>query len=165
MVAQNVVFGILAAVMVLAAWKVVTTQNVVRAVLYLVVVLAGAAAQFVLLSAEFIAICSSKSRSVSDCLVPFVVNWNESLAIVTPCWSTTSFHCASVIARPIFPVPPRISLARHRPASCAPWYGASASRSSIGTRTGTVALFGPRMHAIRCRPLATRFSWPSLSRT
>ena len=56
MVAQNVVFGILAAVMVLAAWKVVTTQNVVRAVLYLVVVLAGAAAQFVLLSSEFIAI-------------------------------------------------------------------------------------------------------------
>ena len=31
MVAQNVVFGILAAVMVLAGWKVVTTQNVVRA--------------------------------------------------------------------------------------------------------------------------------------
>ena len=56
MVAQNVVFGILAAVMVLAGWKVVTTQNVVRAVLYLVVVLAGAAAQFILLSAEFIAL-------------------------------------------------------------------------------------------------------------
>src|SRR5439155_23295335 len=55
-VAQNVVFGILAAVMVLAGWKVVTTQNVVRAVLYLVVVLAGAAAQFILLSAEFIAL-------------------------------------------------------------------------------------------------------------
>ena len=54
--AQNVVFGILAAVMVLAGWKVVTTQNVVRAVLYLVVVLAGAAAQFILLSAEFIAL-------------------------------------------------------------------------------------------------------------
>src|SRR5438874_13205037 len=42
--------------MILAGWKVVTTQNVVRAVLYLVVVLAGAAAQFVLLSSEFIAI-------------------------------------------------------------------------------------------------------------
>src|SRR5438094_209124 len=42
--------------MVLAGWKVVTTQNVVRAVLYLVVVLAGAAAQFILLSAEFIAL-------------------------------------------------------------------------------------------------------------
>jgi NADH-quinone oxidoreductase subunit J len=53
-VAQNVVFGILAAVMVIAAWKVVTTQNVVRAVLYLVVVLAGAGAQYLLLAQEFI---------------------------------------------------------------------------------------------------------------
>jgi len=53
-VAQNVVFGILAAVMVLSAWKVVTTQNVVRAVLYLVVVLAGAGAQYLLLAQEFI---------------------------------------------------------------------------------------------------------------
>ena len=56
MVVQNAVFGILAAVMILAGWKVVTTKNVVRAVLYLVVVLAGAAAQFILLSAEFIAL-------------------------------------------------------------------------------------------------------------
>ena len=54
MVAQNVVFGILAAVMVIAAWKVVTTKNVVRAVLYLVVVLAGAGAQYLLLASEFI---------------------------------------------------------------------------------------------------------------
>ena len=54
MVAQNVVFGILAAVMILAAWRVVTTQNVVRAVLYLVVVLAGAGAQYLLLAQEFI---------------------------------------------------------------------------------------------------------------
>jgi len=53
-VAQNVVFGILAAVMILAAWRVVTTQNVVRAVLYLVVVLAGAGAQYLLLAQEFI---------------------------------------------------------------------------------------------------------------
>jgi NADH-quinone oxidoreductase subunit J len=53
-VAQNVVFGILAAVMVIAAWKVVTTKNVVRAVLYLVVVLAGAGAQYLLLASEFI---------------------------------------------------------------------------------------------------------------
>ena len=56
MVAQNVVFGILAAVMVIAAWKVVTTKNVVRAVLYLVVVLAGVAGQFILLGNEFIGI-------------------------------------------------------------------------------------------------------------
>jgi NADH-quinone oxidoreductase subunit J len=55
-VAQNVVFGILAAVMVIAAWKVVTTKNVVRAVLYLVVVLAGVAGQFILLGNEFIGI-------------------------------------------------------------------------------------------------------------
>jgi NADH-quinone oxidoreductase subunit J len=53
-VAQNVVFGILAAVMIIAAWKVVTTKNVVRAVLYLVVVLAGAGAQYLLLASEFI---------------------------------------------------------------------------------------------------------------
>jgi NADH-quinone oxidoreductase subunit J len=53
-VAQNVVFGILAAVMIIAAWRVVTTQNVVRAVLYLVVVLAGAGAQYLLLAQEFI---------------------------------------------------------------------------------------------------------------
>ncbi len=54
MVAQNVVFGILAAVMIISAWKVVTTKNVVRAVLYLVVVLAGAGAQYLLLAQEFI---------------------------------------------------------------------------------------------------------------
>ena len=54
MVAQNVVFGILAAVMIISAWKVVTTKNVVRAVLYLVVVLAGAGALYLLLAQEFI---------------------------------------------------------------------------------------------------------------
>ncbi len=54
MVAQNVVFGILAAVMIISAWKVVTTKNVVLAVLYLVVVLAGAGAQYLLLAQEFI---------------------------------------------------------------------------------------------------------------
>jgi NADH-quinone oxidoreductase subunit J len=55
-VAQNVVFGILAAAMVVSAWKVVTVKNVVRAVLYLVVVLAGVGGQFLLLGAEFIGI-------------------------------------------------------------------------------------------------------------
>jgi NADH-quinone oxidoreductase subunit J len=54
MVFQNVVFGILAAAMVLAAWRLVTTQNVVRAALFLVVVLAGVAGQYVLLAAEFL---------------------------------------------------------------------------------------------------------------
>jgi NADH-quinone oxidoreductase subunit J len=54
-VAQNVFFGLIAAAMVLAALGVVTTKNIVHAALYLVVVLAGAAAQFILLGAEFIA--------------------------------------------------------------------------------------------------------------
>jgi len=56
MVVQNVAFGILAASMLFGAFKVVTTQNVVHAALYLVIVLGGAAALFVLLAAEFTAI-------------------------------------------------------------------------------------------------------------
>jgi NADH-quinone oxidoreductase subunit J len=55
MVAQNVVFGILSLVMVIAAFRLVTTQNVVRAALFLAIVLAGAAGQFLLLAAEFVA--------------------------------------------------------------------------------------------------------------
>ncbi len=55
MVAQNVTFWILAVVMVAAAVGVVRTRNVVHAALYLVVVLAGVAAQFILLAAEFVA--------------------------------------------------------------------------------------------------------------
>lgn len=55
MVAQNVVFGILAVVMVAAAFRLVTTQNVVRAALFLAIVLAGAAALYILLAAEFVA--------------------------------------------------------------------------------------------------------------
>jgi len=54
-VAQNVAFGVIAAVMAVAAVRLVTVQNVVRAALYLVIVLAGAAAQFILLAAEFVA--------------------------------------------------------------------------------------------------------------
>jgi len=54
-VAQNVVFWILAAAMVLAALGVVRSRNVVHAALYLVVVMAGAAAQYILLAAEFVA--------------------------------------------------------------------------------------------------------------
>ncbi|TML93414.1 MAG: NADH-quinone oxidoreductase subunit J [Actinobacteria bacterium] len=54
MVFENIVFGMLAAVMILAAWRLVTTQNVVRAALFLVIVLAGVAGQYVLLSAEFV---------------------------------------------------------------------------------------------------------------
>ena len=56
MVAQNVAFGIIAAVIVVAAARVVTTRNIVHAALYLVLVLAAVGAQFILLAAEFIAI-------------------------------------------------------------------------------------------------------------
>ena len=55
MVAQNVAFWILAVAMAGAAIGVVRSQNVVHAALYLVVVLAGAAAQYILLAAEFVA--------------------------------------------------------------------------------------------------------------
>ena len=55
MVAQNVIFAILSVVMIVAAFRLVTTKNVVRAALFLAIVLAGAAAQFILLAAEFVA--------------------------------------------------------------------------------------------------------------
>jgi NADH-quinone oxidoreductase subunit J len=55
MFAQNLVFAILAVVMVSAAFRLVTTQNVVRAALFLAIVLAGAAALYILLAAEFVA--------------------------------------------------------------------------------------------------------------
>lgn len=56
MVAQNIAFGVLAAVMVAAGFRLVTTKNVVRAALYLAIVLAGVAGQFILLAAEFVAV-------------------------------------------------------------------------------------------------------------
>mgnify|MGYP000896391933 CR=1 FL=1 len=56
LVAQNVAFGIIAAMMIFSAFRVVTTSNVVHAAFYLVCVLAGAAAQFILLGAEFVAL-------------------------------------------------------------------------------------------------------------
>ena len=55
MVAQNIAFGIIAAAMALGALGVVRTKNVVHAALYLVVVLGGGAAQFILLGQEFVA--------------------------------------------------------------------------------------------------------------
>jgi len=55
-VAQNVGFGIIAAVMIFAALAVVTTKNVVHAALWLAVVLAGMAAQYILAAAEFVAV-------------------------------------------------------------------------------------------------------------
>jgi len=54
-IAENVIFGIIAAAMVLGALGVVRTKNVVHAALYLVVVLGGGAAQFLLLGQEFVA--------------------------------------------------------------------------------------------------------------
>lgn len=54
--AQNVGFGIIALVMVLCAVGVVASRNVVHAALSLVMVMAGAAAQYVLLAAEFVAV-------------------------------------------------------------------------------------------------------------
>ena len=55
MVAQNIFFGVLAFVIIVAALKVVTTRNIVHAALWLVAVLAGIAANFILLAAEFVA--------------------------------------------------------------------------------------------------------------
>jgi NADH-quinone oxidoreductase subunit J len=54
-VAMNVGFGIIAAMMIFGALKVVTSKNVVHAALWLVVVLGGMAAQFILAGAEFVA--------------------------------------------------------------------------------------------------------------
>ena len=54
-VAQTAGFWILAIPMALSAIGVVTTKNVVHAALYLVVVLAGGAGQFILLGQEFVA--------------------------------------------------------------------------------------------------------------
>ena len=55
-VAQNVGFGIIAAGMILGAIRVVSSNNVVHAALWLVVVLAGVAAQYILAAAEFVAV-------------------------------------------------------------------------------------------------------------
>jgi NADH-quinone oxidoreductase subunit J len=55
-VAQHIGFGLIAATMIVGALRVVTSNNMVRAALWLVVVLAGAAAQYILLAAEFVAV-------------------------------------------------------------------------------------------------------------
>ncbi len=54
MVAQHISFAVVAAAIIIAALRVVTTRNIVHAALYLIVVLAGVAAQYFLLGAEFI---------------------------------------------------------------------------------------------------------------
>ena len=56
MAAENFFFGIIAILMIVAAIRVVTTRNIVHAALWLVIVLAGVAAQFILLVAEFTAV-------------------------------------------------------------------------------------------------------------
>jgi NADH-quinone oxidoreductase subunit J len=53
---ENIAFILISAAMVVGAIQVVTSLNVVRAALSLVVVLAGVAAQYVLLAAEFTAV-------------------------------------------------------------------------------------------------------------
>jgi NADH-quinone oxidoreductase subunit J len=55
-VAQNIGFGIIATMMIGAAINVVASKNVVHAALSLVMVMAGASAQYVLLGAEFVAV-------------------------------------------------------------------------------------------------------------
>jgi len=55
-VAQNVGFYIIAAIMLFAAFRVVSSNNVVHAALWPVVVLGGVAAQYILAAAEFVAV-------------------------------------------------------------------------------------------------------------
>ena len=56
MVAQNIFFGIIASIMVVAAFRVVTVRNVVHAALWLVLVMTGAAALYILMAAEFVGV-------------------------------------------------------------------------------------------------------------
>lgn len=53
-VAQNVAFGVIALVIIASALRVVTTNNVVHAALYLVMVLAGVGGLYFILGAEFV---------------------------------------------------------------------------------------------------------------
>jgi NADH-quinone oxidoreductase subunit J len=55
LIAQNIFFYVIAATMAFSAIRVVTVKNVVHAAMYLVVVLAGVAAQYILLASEFLA--------------------------------------------------------------------------------------------------------------
>ncbi len=56
MVAQNIFWWIFAAITVIAAIRVVTTENIVHSALNLVIVLAGVAVQFIFLGSEFAAV-------------------------------------------------------------------------------------------------------------
>lgn len=52
----NIAFGIIAVAIIVAAIRVVTTRNIVHAALWLVVVLGGVGAIYILLQAEFVAV-------------------------------------------------------------------------------------------------------------
>jgi NADH-quinone oxidoreductase subunit J len=54
--AKNIGFGIIAFMMIVAAVNVVASKNMVRAALSLVLVMSGAAAQYLLVGAEFVAV-------------------------------------------------------------------------------------------------------------
>jgi NADH-quinone oxidoreductase subunit J len=56
LVAQNIAFYVIAVLIVAGAVRVVTCKNVMHAALWLVLVLGGVAAQYILLAAEFVAI-------------------------------------------------------------------------------------------------------------
>ena len=56
MIAENIAFGLIALAMAVGAIRVVTTKNVVHAALWLVLVLSGVAANYILLAAEFAAV-------------------------------------------------------------------------------------------------------------
>ena len=56
LLAQNIIFGVLALVVVVGGIRVVTTQNIVHAALWLVVALAGVGANYFLLLAEFVGV-------------------------------------------------------------------------------------------------------------
>lgn len=55
-VAKNIAFGIIAFIMIVSAVNVVASKNMVRAALSLVAVMGGAAAQYLLVGAEFVAV-------------------------------------------------------------------------------------------------------------
>ena len=56
MVAEQIAFGVTAFAMAVGAVRVVTTKNIVHAALWLMLVLAGVAANFILLAGEFVAV-------------------------------------------------------------------------------------------------------------
>jgi len=56
MVAEQIAFGVTALAMAVGAVRVVTTKNIVHAALWLMLVLAGVAANFILLAGEFVAV-------------------------------------------------------------------------------------------------------------